>query len=276
MVSSVKPIAWATTYVFAVAAFSLCLFHPVARVGAATVTLNPTADNWISSCSSGSTVNNGAMTEVRVRTSWWGPGGSQEPKNFRSLLQFDLASLPEDPNLITSATVGLYYFNYSGSSGHSDPVGRTIDVHSLTRPWTQNGSTWLARDDYDQPSPVYWDSYLAGVPGYQPGGADFDPSAVASAVVPAAFGWMTWDVTDLVTGWLGGQDNFGLLLKDSDEIESNPGGKVSYMARFRSAEYADDTTLRPYLEVSYIPEPTTAVLLGMGLVALGRIRRGRS
>jgi len=277
MISSVKPIRWAFPYVCLLVAFVSCSFLSVATARAATVTLNPVSDNWISSCSSGCTVNNGDMAELRVRTSWWGPSGSQEPKNFRSLLSFDLSSLPEDANLITSATLGLYYFNYSGSSGHSDPVGRTIDVHALTRSWTELGSTWQARDDYDQPAPLYWDSYLGGVPAYNPGGGDPNAAIETSAVVPAVFGWMTWDVTDLVSDWVDGLDNLGLILKDSDEIESSPGGKISYMTRFRSAEFSDTPSLRPYLEVGYVPEPTTAALVGIGLLAIGRLRRrGRS
>jgi len=228
-----------------------------------TVTLAPGSDNWISSCSSGATVNNGDMGELRVRASWWGSPGNREPKNFRSLLTFDLGAVPADAELITSATVGLYYFD----KPHADPAGRTYEVHSLTNAWMEMGSTWQARDNYDQPDPVYWDSYHAGIPAYQPGGGDFAATAYASAQVPADVNeWMTWDVTVLVKEWVDGtSDNFGLLIKDGDEIESDPGGgTVSYNARFRSREYAD-SAFRPFLEVTYVPEPSVLAMAGVGL-----------
>jgi hypothetical protein len=246
-------------------------------VSAATIRIEPSADNWISSCSSGCTTNNGGMDQLRVRTSWWGPQGSKEPKNFRSMLDFDLADLPGDSGLITDATLGLYYFNYGAAQGHTDPAGRTYDVHQVTNSWAEMKSTWQARDDYDQPSPVYWDGYNAGVPSYQPGGGDFAPIAHASAIVPSSTGnWMTWNVTQLVKDWVDGSADHGLIIKDSDEIESDPGGgNISYMAQFRSVEFSDPA-LWPYLEVTYIPEPGALLLLGTGFACLVGCRREKS
>ncbi len=234
--------------------------------------LEPAADNWINSCSSGCTVNGGADAEIRVRTSWWG-GQTKEPKNFRSLLQFDLASLPPaiqaDPGLITSATLGLYYW----SAPHDDPAGRTYVVHRVTNSWDEMNSTWQARDDYQEASPVYWDPFNTGVPAYQPGGGDFASTVYATAAVPHSTDtWMTWNVTGLVREWVAGTHaNLGLIVKDASEIEGNPGsGAVSYHARFRSRDY-QDTGLRPYLEV--VPEPATIALVGLGTVALAVSRR---
>ena len=248
----------------------LCCLTAAAPVWAATVTFEPIGDNWISSCSSGCSVNNGGMDELRIRSSWWGSPGNREPKNFRSLLSFDLGSLPANEDLITGATLGLYYF----SKPHDNPAGRTYQVHRMTNSWDELGSTWQARDDYDEPTPFYWDSYHAGVPAYQPGGGDFASPAYASAVIPADVGrWVTWDVADLAKEWVAGtHDNVGLLIKDAVEIELDPGGgAVSYLARFRSGEY-DDPAYRPCLEVTYVPGPSTLGLLGLGTTLLLRRR----
>lgn len=241
---------------------------------AAPIRLAPTADNWINSCSSGCTVNGGADAEIRVRTSWWG-GATKEPKNFRSVLRFDLASLPPaiqaDPGLITSATLGLYYW----SAPQDDPAGHTYVVHRVTNSWDEMNSTWQARDDYQEAGPVYWDTFNAGVPAYQPGGGDFASTGYATATVPnSTDAWMTWDVTGLVREWVDGTHaNLGLIVKDASEIEGNPGvGAVSYLARFRSRDYSD-AGLRPYLEV--VPEPATIAMVGLGTVAVTVSRRRR-
>lgn len=255
------------------AASSLCLLAAASAAPArgATVKLEPLADNWISSCSGGCTVNNGAMNELRVRTSWWGT--TPEPKNFRPLLQFDLASLPADEDRITQAALHLYYWN----KPHNDPAGRTYNVHRLTNSWDEMNSTWQARDDYNELHPVYWQSYVDGMPAYQPGGGDFAPTVYASAVVPGSVNqWMTWDVTDLVKEWVAGtDDNLGLLIKDAVEIESDPGGgTVSYLAHFRSREYADGA-LRPYLKVTYeIPPIPTVSEWGMIVMAMLMLTAG--
>ena len=255
-------VLWATGLLF-----SLAVASPV---WGDTVTLEPLADNWISSCSTGCSVNNGTMDELRVRSSWWGSPGNREPKNFRPLLAFDVASLPVDEDLITQATLGLYYF----TKPHDDPVGRTYEVHRLTNAWEETDSTWQARDDYNTPDPDYWDTYSAGTPSYQPGGGDFVATPYASATVPGSTGqWMTWDITLLIQEWVAGTyDNLGLLLKDSTEFESDPGGgTVSYLACFRSHEHTN-AALRPHLEVTYIPEPSSLGLMGLGLVVLLRRR----
>ncbi len=208
-------------------------------------TLYPVADNWINSCSSGYTANYGNDMELRVRTAaLWG-----DIKNMRTLLQFDMSQVAVDTHLITGATLGLYLHTYHWD----DPEGRTYHVHRVTNPWDELESNWPARDDYQSASPVYWDSYNAGVPAYRPGGGDFAPTVYASTVVPAVGNWTTWDVTDLVMEWLEGtRDNCGLLIKDADEFEAYPGYEtISPLAQFRSTNYWDEA-LWPYLQVNYI------------------------
>ena len=125
----------------------LALVAPVfvpGRAEGGITTLDPVADNWISSCGSGCTVNNGDDTELRVRTAALFDEPPREIKNFRSLLQFDLLVLPEVPegSQITRATLGLYYFKYHWDN----PVGREYAVHRVTSSWDEMGSTWQSRD----------------------------------------------------------------------------------------------------------------------------------
>ncbi|MBN2561663.1 MAG: DNRLRE domain-containing protein [Phycisphaerae bacterium] len=208
------------------------------------MTFNPDADNWISSCSSGCTGNNGDDTDVWIRAaSLWG-----DVKNFRGLLQFGLSEFPFDGRHICHATLGLYFYDYHWDS----PEGRDYTVHRVTSSWEEMESTWRARDDYSTGNPLYWDSYLAGVPSYQPGGGDFQPDESASAVVPAPENWMTWDVTELVREWVDEAcANEGLLVKDANEFEEYPGTDIAWgPAHFRSSNYPDDA-FWPYLEVTF-------------------------
>ncbi len=232
-----------------------CLIGLLAGLLSASVTqaetaqFEPVADNWISSCSTGCTANNGGMEELRVRSAWWGPQSSREPKNFRSVLAFDVSSFALPAGNISQATLNLYYYGYS----QTDPAGRTYEVRRLTNSWDELYSTWQACDNFDTPDPLYWDSYDAGLPGYQPGGGDFDGTVYASEIVPATAGqWMSWDITTLVREWVEGScDNLGVILQDGAEIESDPGGgTVSRLAKFRSREFGD-SAFHPYLEIVF-------------------------
>ena len=205
----------------------------------------PAADTWLSSCSSGADTNRGDHSDVWIRTAaLWG-----DLKNFRGLLHFDLSGLPIPPEWITEARLNLYFYGYHWDS----PEGRTYNVYGVTSSWVEMECTWRAREDYYTPSPVYWDSYLDGVPEYQPGGGDFDPVAYAQATVPAPGNWMSWEVTDPVREWVGEvHPNLGLLIKDDDEFEQYPGYDQAWgPAHFYSSDYYDEVYW-PYLEVSYV------------------------
>jgi len=76
-------------------------------------------------------------------------------------------------------------------------------------------------------------------------------------------GWGSVDVTDWVQAWFADPGaNHGLLLA------SNAGELELY-----SSDYNDDTSLRPYLEVEYVPEPAGLGLIVLGAIGLLRRRR---
>ncbi len=209
------------------------------------IILEPLADNWISSCSSGSLINNGTHLDMRVRTSWYGNPG--EVKNFRTLLRFCESCIPSDMQ-VADIKLALYYY----TTHNGDPAGRIYNVHKVTNNWQETGSAWQVRENFGLPgSELYWEAYTLGVPSYLPGGGDYSPEIESSAIVPSSTGeWMHWDVKSLFSSWQDGTHaNHGLLLKDSAEFTGDPGQSwISYMAQFRSREYSLEQ-FRPHLQI---------------------------
>ena len=97
----------------------------------------------------------------------------------RSLLAFDLATLPEGAEIDT-ATLELYQ---KGSTG-AVPV--TIRAFPVTAAWTESEVTWD-----NQPT--------------------FDTSRSTSATLDATDGYKSWDVTELAREWLAG-NGYGVIL----------------------------------------------------------------
>lgn len=155
------------------------------------------------------------------------------------------------PNNISfnSAKICLYYYGtHNGSAS-----GRTYDLHRVTNNWQQLNSSWEHRELNGANQKIYWDSYLSLIPSYKPGGGDYDSNIEASAVVPNEIGnWMTWDITNLALYWIQNpNDNFGVIIKDSEEIETYPGDNwKSHLSQFRSNKYAIKE-FKPYLELGF-------------------------
>lgn len=157
-------------------------------------------------------------------------------KEYFTLFQFDLSALPMG-STVYSAELELYM-----NSG----VGAAIDinVHRLTRDWTESGATWLSYDGSNN-----WTT---------PGG-DYD-AAVAASLNVAGTGWYSVDIGGLVDGWLNGQfANQGLILVPP----SAPGNKEK---RFTSSD-DDDASLHPKLTITYACECGTSCDAGLGPLA---------
>ncbi|RLF51328.1 MAG: hypothetical protein DRN24_05155, partial [Thermoplasmata archaeon] len=70
--------------------------------------------------------------------------------------------------------------------------------------------------------------------------------------IPSSFGWVSWDVTDAVRGWINGTyNNYGLYLAFYKENDL-----LSHATYFYSCDYTGDTSKRPKLEVIYCTPPT--------------------
>lgn len=149
----------------------------------------------------------------------------------RTLIEFDLSSLPGGAT-ITSVTLWLYYWLYEDN----DPVGFTMRVHRLRRAdWEELQSTWN----------IYKTGSNWGTAGAANTTTDIDTSFQSDAVVPADYGWMSWDVKLLAEDAVANRSN-KLIARIHDT------GASAYRGTFwHSKEYADDLSLRPKLVIGY-------------------------
>jgi hypothetical protein len=93
----------------------------------------------------------------------------------------------------------------------------------VTQDWVE-GTAATGSDPVDGAT---WDTYDSVNLWAAPGG-DFDPTVEATTslrdpIVEPAEGWYSWDVTGLVTAWVAGTSNYGLLVSAAG---ANNGPKI--------------------------------------------------
>lgn len=162
----------------------------------------------------------------------------------RTLAQFDLSAIPTG-STINSATVSFYQY------WQGDTSTPTLDLHYLTRSWTEGTGTMTATNDG-----ASWNSYDGTNPWGTPGG-DYNAAASASAVAPnSTSSWVDWDVTGLTQGWVDGSVvNNGFVIKKNVET-----GAVFDSKGFYTSDYMGDPSLRPKLVIEYTPPPGSITL----------------
>jgi len=158
------------------------------------------------------------------------------------IVEFDISNFPG--GTISDVKLALYYYYYH--PGLSNPSGRTILAYKITR------TDWVE-------SEVSWNIYKTGS-NWTSGGGDYvtsNPSG-GSAVVPASYGWMEWDIKAIVEDAI---DNVSgmveLLLKDSTDSGST-------ITALYSRDYTVDTDLCPYVEITYTPAAGTNIQVNIG------------
>jgi hypothetical protein len=136
---------------------------------------------------------------------------------FRTYLEFDLSPNPLPAGaVVTNAYLRLYQLNSSPLSG---PL--SIGVYQVLNSWGENSITWNTQPTSSSEAE--------------------DISTISSSTT-----WRTYNIPDLVEGWLDGNiSNYGLLLKPINE-SSNDG-----YAHFKSSDYTGDTSIHPKLEINY-------------------------
>jgi bacillolysin len=162
-------------------------------------------------------LNNGTEEDL-----WVGYDDYLDPegKILHGLLQFDLASLPED-TVVTQAELRIYMM----SSYDYPDTARTITAYRATAGWNEATVIWNNR----------------------PGVAENYGSVL---IVSKAWGWYSLDVTGLVRAWVQGSfPNYGIVLRGPEQP-----GLDSAWRGFSTREYA----YPPQLIVHYTSlEPAT-------------------
>ncbi|MBN2097943.1 MAG: DNRLRE domain-containing protein [Candidatus Omnitrophica bacterium] len=176
----------------------------------------------------------------------------------RSLLKFDQQDLVNKlaGKQILSASLHLYEYSRDGATSLADE----IDLFRVTSDWAENDVTWNTSPTFATQRTAY---------------RTFDGDDTTP-------GWRKWedDLINIVQWWIDGvQNNFGLMLEnDLDQLYNQMNVK------FRSSEYlvpdGSSGIYRPYLKITVIPEPASAILFGIGSGLIGiftaRRRKARS
>jgi hypothetical protein len=143
----------------------------------------------------------------------------------RSLVQFDQNAISSfvGTRSVTSATLRVYISLNSNNWGAS---GRDVGVHRLTSSWTELGATWNCPDDTNtgnnSPDGVQWEMNNVSLWPFV--------STASDIVVHTngLVGWIEFDVTADVQGFLSGNPNYGWLIKKTNEGQS---GSVEYSSK---------------------------------------------
>ncbi len=191
----------------------------ISSVGPATLTVQPSAaDSYIrDGRSSGN--NNGAQASIWLKNSIVG-------YNRRGILDFNFSVL-DDTAVIESAYLDLYYFD---NNIGVDPVGETVEVNRVTR------TDWVEGE-------VTWNNYKNGS-AWTTAGGDFTTTDQATAIMPAAYGWVRWTVTDQVKH---AQSNTSEIAHMLIKFATAP----NVGARFYSKEFTTDPSKQPKLIINY-------------------------
>ena len=190
-----------------------------------TQTLLPVEDTYVQDINPAS--NFGASQDL-----WFGRGSFFGLGVIRTLVLFDLATLPSDARRIRNASFQAYQHSTEPAAG-----GMDCELHTCDASWRELTATWS-----NQPP--------------------FDSRVWASAKVGDSFysGWIEWDATGVVREHASGAlPHLGWLFKVPFETAG-----VSRLGYFHSKEYQANPARRPKLVVE-----TYDLLLDVGPLRAG-------
>jgi hypothetical protein len=163
---------------------------------------------------------------------------------YQALLKFDLATFPAGTRVVPwydnasaklqpGAVLSLYQFDISSSSGGLV----SLNAQLITRSWLAG-----TRSGGGTPDGATWNTY-DGVNPWPSPGMGYAPVPVASTPYTNAVGWVDWDLTTAVAGWMSDvYPNHGIWLVEA-------GGSIGNTAYFSSNDNSNQT-LRPKLTLN--------------------------
>ncbi len=156
--------------------------------------------------------------------------------DHRIILEFDISDIPDNATF-SQGSLYLYYYEWISQN----VSGQYVWANKLTRTdWVEAQATW--------------NIYKTGS-NWTSAGGDYVTSnpARTSTGMPGSYGWVNWNVKDIVIDAYDNNNNVEILL--------NRQTTISAQAHFYSKEYTTDTSLRPKLTVTYTtPTAFTATL----------------
>lgn len=159
---------------------------------------------------------------------WVGYDHCEGTQIARSLVQFDLAAIPAGTQ-ITQATLSLHLENSCDLRNRT----HSVTVYRVNDPWTESSVTWNSK----------------------PGRGEAYGSA---SVHSRDWGRYSFDVTDLVRGWVNGSiPNYGLMVR-GPESSGNDSARLGFLTRDMSG-----TTYAPYIRITYAGMTTAEEEEGM-------------
>jgi hypothetical protein len=187
-------------------------------------------------------------------------------RNYQSLLKFDLSGFPAGTRVVPwydsastklqpGALLSLYQYDIGPTTSG------VLNAQLVTRSWLEG--TKLGEGTADGAT---WNTY-DGIVAWPSRGRGYAPVPVASTPYTNTVGWVDWDLTNAVAGWMSGvYPNHGVWLVDAEVSIGN----TSYVGSNDTVNPA----LRPKLALSYsLPCGTVASqTVGLGAQADARIR----
>jgi hypothetical protein len=168
--------------------------------------------------------NFGGETTLRLHS---GTDGRQ-----RLLIKFDISSIPSTMYVLQAE---LYLFAWY----RTQPYNLTLYAYQMRRHWNELEATWQQATSAD-----FWAAAGCKDPVF-----DYDPATVATTTVSYTDSWYSWDLTEMVRGWVSAPaSNEGVLIV---------GEGLGNQYQFRSSEIPAPE-LRPYLVVTVATEGPTS------------------